>query len=209
MPLCYPDDPYVDGQYYVSSEDYEDDVDVLANVFSGMSVRSKKAVFDCGECYSCEHLEDCDYEDTYEEECDECTLILTKIGCQNKWCYRHNCRENALQCNCTTIRLKEKYKHGRKSVFGHFNCRECNNAWPSAFAWIKNGQLLKQDCKMCEYPVKPFKVVSFQPSEAHFCSFHNSFFREAKNGEVWTKKKKLQSRITRYSWKSRFCKVKF
>ena len=149
---------YDDEDYYYESSD--DDVDALTTGLSGLTVADKESIIDCGDCFSCEHLETCDYD---LEDCDDCAKIVTEIGCQNRWCSRHNCRENALKCTCTTERLKAKYQNGSKAVFGHFKCKRCKKTWTSARAWVERGELLTQDCKKCNVTMKPFKVVSIIP----------------------------------------------
>ena len=85
-------------EVYYSSSDYTDaesDIDELTIKLSGVLVAKKsviESVVDCGECFSCDHLENCEFED-----CGTCEKIANCIGCQNKWCTKHNCRENALQ----------------------------------------------------------------------------------------------------------------
>ena len=116
----------------------------------------RASVIDCGKCFSCSHASVC-----REVVCATCRIIVKKIGCQNKWCTKHQCRENSFNCSCTTERLLKKHVKGRKSVYGHFKCNECGKKWTSALAWIKQGQLLEQACKDCNFSVKPFKVVSF------------------------------------------------
>ena len=152
MPYYYDD--YDGIEYYESSDD---DVDALANGLSGLTLANKDSVIDCRECFSCKHLDNC-YDEP--EDCNDCIKILTEIGCQNKWCAKHKCRENALKCSCTTERLLSKYENGTKSVFGHFKCKRCKKKWNSAFAWVEDGELLTQDCKKCNISMEPFKVVS-------------------------------------------------
>ena len=158
--MAYFDDDYEDSY---DSYDYEDDsyegsdsdVDALANGLSGVSLANKLSIIDCGDCFSCTHIRSCN-----KIHCIDCVKIVNEIGCQNKWCDRHNCRENALKCSCTTERLLLKYENGTKSVFGHFRCKRCKKSWNSALAWIEYGELLKQDCKRCNNSMRPFKVVS-------------------------------------------------
>ena len=121
-----------------------------------LSISKKTSIIDCGKCFSCSHVSGCS-----ESTCETCRKIVNGVKCQNKWCTRHQCRESSLYCSCTTERLLEKYKKGRKSVYGHFKCNECGKKWTSAFAWVQNGYLLKQACKDCNFSVEPFKVVSF------------------------------------------------
>ena len=162
--------PYWDDYYNCqTSESSDSDMYDLAAGLSDLSLASKQSVIDCGECFSCEHLDSC-YDDP--EDCDDCEKILTEVGCQNKWCAKHKCRENALKCSCTTERLLTKYKNGRKSVFGHFRCKRCKKKWNSAFAWVEDGELLTQDCKKCNISMKPFKAVS--STKIFIIATHNS-----------------------------------
>ena len=148
------------GYYEYEYSEYE-----LVSGFNHMSVEDKDTIIDCEECFTCEHLMDCDSYD-----CHTCEKAV-EIGCQNKFCTRHNCRENSLKCKCTTERLLQEFADTRylpkraKEVFGWFSCSEkrgkktiiCKR-WNSAHAWIEMGKLLTQQCQKCEKPCKPVKV---------------------------------------------------
>ena len=153
---------------YYGDEDhygYESSDNGLISGFSCLSVGQKHEIIDCKECFTCEHLNNCSL-----QHCDTCEKAI-EVGCQNKFCTLHNCRENSLKCNCTTNRLITKFANtrhlpkGSKEVFGWFNCSKkkgretvvCKR-WNSAHAWIENGKLLTQRCQRCEKPCKPIKV---------------------------------------------------
>ena len=121
-------------------------------------------------------------------------------GCQNKWCHKHHCREKDFKCSCTTERLLAIFRRGKKSVYGHFRCDKCWKMWHSALAWVENGRLLTQDCKICNYRMSPFKVVSFLFVESRKISF----FSKIRSGEGQIQIEKLKNRMTRYFRKIRF-----
>ena len=152
--------PYDDNYY-----EYESSDDELVTGFNRLSVKDKKAIIDCKECFTCEHLTVCT-----SYHCGTCEQAI-KIGCQNKFCKRHNCRESSSKCTCTTEKLLLEFantrhlRKGAKEVFGWFSCSEkkgkktviCKR-WNSAHAWIEMGKLLTQQCQKCEKPCKPVKV---------------------------------------------------
>ena len=150
---------------YSGSDSSEND---LISGFSRLSVGQKNAVIDCKRCFTCEHLAGCS-----SYNCG-CSKTAVEIGCQNKFCQLHQCRENNLKCDCTTKRLLLKYadtrrgksgKRSGKEVFGWFECTKkrtnktlvCKR-WNSAHTWIEMGKFLTQQCQNCEKPCRPIKV---------------------------------------------------
>jgi len=123
--------------------------------------QKKQPTLNCGKCFPCEHLKTCpDRSCGPHDSCETCIDAL-QVGCQNKFCEKHQCRVNSLKCDCTTKFLRQKYSRGSKEVYGWFKChktkQQCNR-WNSAHAWVEKGSFLSQNCKKCEKPCAPFKA---------------------------------------------------
>ena len=54
----------------------------------------------------------------------ECSVCLKayRIGCQNLFCEKCQCRRNDSSCKCTTEELLIRYKNAKCQVFGWFKC---------------------------------------------------------------------------------------
>jgi len=168
MEYYYNDSPYESEDYiddYESrlrqTDSYDDYGDVIAGL-SNMSLGRKMQTVDCEECFPCIHLMSCN-----NQPCSTCKDAV-KAECQNKFCLKHQSRENDLKCDCSTERLLTTYvNHPGKEVYGWFKCLKSTkkrnknmtcNQWNSAHAWVQRGKLLTQDCKKCEAPRVPFKA---------------------------------------------------
>merc|ERR1712147_240522 len=114
-PYHSENDDYHDRLYETDSSDgYGDLIAGLSN----MSLSEKQRAIDCKECFPCEHLTRCI---ALGQTCTTCKKAV-KAGCQNKFCRKHQCRENSLKCDCATLRLKANYAGDSKEVYGWFKC---------------------------------------------------------------------------------------